>query len=66
MADIYVDGALLTRVDCYAKTASNLSYVWQRSLTPGAHTVTVAWTGAKNNSATGTSLSIDGFGVVGG
>jgi arylsulfatase A-like enzyme len=66
MADISLDGNLVTRVDCYSKSVSNLAYVWQRSLTPGPHTVTVSWTGAKNNSATGTSLSIDGFGVVGG
>jgi arylsulfatase A-like enzyme len=65
MADIFLDGAFMTRVDLYSATARDKVLAWERVVSDGPHTVTIVWTGARNAAASGTSLSVDGIGSIG-
>jgi hypothetical protein len=63
-AAIYLDGVLIRTVDLYSSTTRNKVYVYAASLTPGAHTIAIAWTGTKNASSSGTAIAVDGIAVI--
>ena len=61
-----VDGADAGTADLYSSTTSYLQTVWStNTLEPGRHTVTIEWTGDKNPAATGTTISLDAFDIMG-
>ena len=66
IARVKVDGADAGTVDLYSSAASYLQTVWSTTtLEPGPHTVTIEWTGDKNTAATGTTISLDAFDIMG-
>ena len=65
MADVYVDGTFVQRVDLYSATNQDRIYILQKTVTDEPHTVTIVWTGAKNANSTGTAISLDGIGLIG-
>ncbi|MGI5939433.1 MAG: protein kinase domain-containing protein [Thermoleophilia bacterium] len=65
-AEITLDGKSLGTIDLYSQTTKWQEKVWGTgTLKPGIHTVTIAWTGTKNNASTGTYISVDAFEVTG-
>ncbi len=66
IARVKVDGTDAGTADLYSSTASYLQTVWStNTLEPGRHTVTIEWTGDKNTAATGTTISLDAFDIMG-
>jgi hypothetical protein len=65
MVDIALDGGTPTRVDLYSATTRERVYVWVSSVPAGAHTVAISWTGARNASSSGTTVSLDGIAHIG-
>jgi hypothetical protein len=66
IAKVSVDGGEPHTVDLYSATSDYAKSVWNTgTLEAGNHTVTVEWTGEKNSAATGTSISVDAFDVLG-
>ncbi len=68
MADVYIDGAKVATVDAYApaEKATVSSVLWESGpLADGAHTLTIALTGARNEASTGEVVVIDRFEVDG-
>ena len=52
-------------VDLYSSSASNQNVVFLLSgLTSGTHTIKVEWTGLKNDSSTGTTITLDALEVI--
>lgn len=65
-AEITLDDESLGTIDLYSRTTKLQEKVWGTgTLKPGVHTVTIAWTGTKNNTSTGTYISVDAFEVTG-
>lgn len=63
--DILIDGAKVTSVDRYASSNQYKEAVYKTtSLSAGTHTITIAYTGRKNASSSGSNVLIDAF-VVG-
>jgi hypothetical protein len=65
MADLFLDGVFLTRLDLYSATIRDKVLVWERVVTDGPHTVSVVWSGVRNAASSGASLSVDGIGSIG-
>jgi len=67
-AEVFIDGAYKTTIDCYAsaadKTTSALLYI-SPVLTDGVHTIAIAPTGTKNALSTGTAVVVDRFDIEG-
>jgi predicted outer membrane repeat protein len=61
MADIFIDGVFARRVDLYSGKQSYAQIVFQQTVTPGDHVLSVVWTGVKNASSSGTSVGLDGI-----
>lgn len=64
MADVYIDNVKLATVDCYAPsaTATSVATIWASpELSPGAHTISIRLTGAKNPASSGNIVVIDRF-----
>ncbi|MCI6188541.1 MAG: hypothetical protein MR691_01135, partial [Clostridium sp.] len=52
-------------VDLYSSSSSNQNVVFLLSgLTSGTHTIKVEWTGLKNDSSTGTTITLDAFDII--
>ncbi len=63
-ANVSVDGGPLRIVELYRSTNSSRQRVFSTGLLEGgAHTLTIYWTGVKNESATGTTINVDSFDV---
>ena len=70
MADVYLDGAYRTTVDCYASPAGKsleaVLYNFPAGYMPdGVHTLKIVPTGTKNVASTGTAVVVDRFDVEG-
>jgi SpoIID/LytB domain protein len=63
-AKITIDGVVEGIVDLYAASEAYKA-VWSKNLPAGDHTVTIAWTGTKNGSATNTNIAVDAFQILG-
>lgn len=65
IAEVYVDGALVATVDCYAaaEKAANVEYTVS-NLTRGAHTLTITVTGTHNANSTGSWVWLDALNVT--
>ena len=64
-AKAHVDGSNYETVDLYSSTV-RYGEVWDTGvLDYGVHSVEIEWTGTKNASATGTSISVDAFMIDG-
>jgi len=65
IANVYVDGALVTQLDLYATTELVQTPVFSATnLTPGTHTLTVESTGQKNADASDYAVVVDAFDVT--
>jgi alpha-L-fucosidase len=65
-ARVTVDGADPVIVDLYSPSVLWQQEVWDTGpLAPGAHTVTIEWTGTKCPAATDTNINIDAVRVTG-
>jgi len=65
IADVYLDGAFVTRVDLYAPTEQVQAVLFTASaLSTGTHTLRIQATGEKNPAATTARVFIDAFDVV--
>jgi hypothetical protein len=64
IAKVTVDGEEAATVDLFAATAA-YGKVWDVTVGSGVHTVTIAWTGTKNSSASNSNISIDAFDIMG-
>ena len=63
---VVVDGGLPFLVDTYGGSTQYKQMVWNTGmLAPGTHTVTIAWSGDKRNSAAGYNIGVDTFDVLG-
>ena len=52
-------------VDLYSASAKDQSVAFSLSgLTSGTHTIKVEWTGLKNNSSKGTTITLDAFEII--
>ena len=66
VAKVTLDGTQTFTVDQYSAATLYQQKLWDTGqLSPGAHTVTIDWTGTKNGLSTGTSVRVDGFLVAG-
>ena len=66
MADVYVDGALQTRVDTYSATTRYQDALFSASgLAPGIHTLRIVVTGQRNAASGGSWVWVDAFDVAG-
>jgi cell wall-associated NlpC family hydrolase len=66
IARLTVDGKDAGTADLYGAGTSYLQSVWNTGLlAAGKHTVSVEWTGTKNASAKGTTISLDAFDIAG-
>jgi hypothetical protein len=64
IANVFVDGILVTSVDMYANAEASQNTVFTRSGLPtGSHTLTIGVTGTKNSVSTGTAIVVDAFDV---
>jgi len=67
MAEVWIDGAYVTTVDCYRANLATQGWrevVWQSDvLPPGAHTLSIRPTGTKNPAATAANVVIDAVDV---
>lgn len=61
--NVLVDGVVVETPDLYSRRAQTL-FVSVRTVTPGTHTVTLAWTGTKASASTGTTIKLDGIAVI--
>ena len=62
IANIYVDGDLVTTVDLYNATTLNQQLIYETTdLLPGVHTLTMEVSGTKNASSTGYRISSDRY-----
>jgi N-acetylmuramoyl-L-alanine amidase len=65
-AEVILDGGAPVTVDLYRAGYSGSQTVYRTaSLTEGPHTLTIAWTGAKNASATNAVIGVDAFDLIG-
>jgi SpoIID/LytB domain protein len=65
-ASVSLDGGPAVPVDFYSPTVQYQQLVYNTgSLTSGAHTVTIEWTGTKTFLSTGTTIGLDAVNVVG-
>jgi len=65
-ANVSVDGGPIVTVDLYAASTIYQQVAYSTgNLTSGPHTLTISYTGTKNNAATGTYIDADAFRVVG-
>jgi N-acetylmuramoyl-L-alanine amidase len=65
-AEVTLDGGSAVAVDLYSSTFLGKQVVYRTpTLADGAHTLTIACTGAKNAAATNTLVGIDAFDVIG-
>jgi Peptidase family M28 len=66
MARVTLDDSKVFAVDLYSATTRYGQTVWSTgTLSPGYHTVTIQWTGAKNARATAANIGIDAVDVTG-
>jgi hypothetical protein len=66
LAAVTLDGRNLGAIDLYSTSIGWQQKVWgSGKLKSGLHTVTITWTGKKNAAATGDSISVDAFDVMG-
>ena len=66
IAQVTLDGGTPVTVDLYSPTALWQQKVWSTTgLADSAHTVKIAWTGAKNAAATAAYIGVDAFDVEG-
>jgi hypothetical protein len=66
MAKVTLDGRSLGTVDLYRASETWQQKVWGTGqLKPGAHTVTIEWTGLSAEAATGTYIDVDAVDVTG-
>ena len=65
-AKVTLDGVDQGTVDLYSASELWQRKVWGKTFaTSGTHTLTIAYTGLKNPSATGTYIGVDAFDIVG-
>ncbi len=65
-AKVTLDGGGSTMVDLYSAAEANRQIVYNTGfLAPGAHTVTIEWTGTKNGAASNYQIGADAFDVIG-
>ncbi|KAI0064439.1 copper radical oxidase [Artomyces pyxidatus] len=65
MADVYLDGRLVDRVDGYSSVARKQQRIfWDFDLDYGKHTIKIINTGKKSKQATGKIIDIDAFVVT--
>ena len=68
IADVYVDGVKVATVDCYKANLSLQGWrevIWTSGvLTPGAHTLSIRPTGAKNAAAAAANVVVDAIDVT--
>ena len=65
-AQITMDGRIMGTIDLYNDTTAWQQKVWgSGTLSPGLHTVTIAWTGDKSPAADGADINVDAFIVTG-
>ncbi len=65
MADLFLDGVFVRRLDLYSSTIRHRQFVHQQNVAFGSHTVTLVWTGARNPASTGTAVNLDGIALIG-
>jgi hypothetical protein len=65
MADLYLDGVFVRRLDLYSSTVKHRQFVHQQNVSLGTHTVTLVWTGARNAASSGTAINLDGIALIG-
>ncbi|MDP9053739.1 MAG: hypothetical protein M3N93_05475, partial [Acidobacteriota bacterium] len=65
IAQVYIDGALVSTVDTYSsiQKAQSVEYT-VGNLAPGSHTITVTATGTRNSQSGGSWIWVDGFNVT--
>lgn len=62
MADIYVDGIFVKKVDCYSGAEQNNAMLYETALLPaGKHTLTIKVDGGKNKSSKDSLVYVDAF-----
>ncbi|KAI0819135.1 copper radical oxidase [Irpex lacteus] len=67
IADVYVDGKLMERVDTWsAKSLRQQRLYWTFDLSHGKHTVKIVNSGEKRDEAEGTTVDVDAFVVTAG
>jgi N-acetylmuramoyl-L-alanine amidase len=65
-AEVILDGGSPVSIDLYRSTFLSKQVVYSTLLlADGPHTLTIAWTGTKNTSATNTLVGVDAFDVLG-
>ncbi|OOB89310.1 hypothetical protein B0T42_18255 [Rathayibacter sp. VKM Ac-2630] len=65
IANVYIDGKLVSSVDRYSSTTKYQVPVFTKTgLADGVHTVKIAYSGSKNASATDRNLVIDAFDLI--
>ena len=66
IAKVTLDGGTPVMVDLYSASTLYLQKVWNTgTLAAGDHTVTVEWTGVKNDASTATNIGIDAVDLTG-
>ena len=61
-----LDGGVPQLVDLYSSTTQWKQSVWNTGiLAPGAHTVSIAWSGTKSSAASSYNIGVDAFDIVG-
>jgi N-acetylmuramoyl-L-alanine amidase len=66
LAQLTLDGQDAGLVDLYSSTVKWQQKVWNSGiLAPGSHTLTIAWTGQKNNAATSSYIGVDALDIIG-
>jgi len=65
IANVYIDGNFVETVDFYSANRMEQQSVFSTSaLTPGYHTIMVAWTGTANDFSLGTAIPLDYFHII--
>lgn len=66
IAEVTLDGADPITVDLYSAEILYQHIAWETGpLTEGPHTVKIAWTGDRNEAASGANISVDAFEIAG-
>jgi hypothetical protein len=61
IAQVRVDGALVTTIDLYSATLLRARVVWSGPLAAGAHTIEVRVTGSRNAASSSPRVDVDAF-----
>ncbi|NBD22990.1 S8 family serine peptidase [Paenibacillus glycinis] len=64
IADVYIDGVKVASPSLYNKWKQLNQVIWKHTVSKGAHTLTIKWTGNKDPLSHGTSINIDAIQVA--